>query len=108
MALQRQWTCKIFAPDGLTLRKNVSPSNFTVTQSSVDPAIIGKAVVDHYNSVFSGNLLSYDTSGTTVSTVGTAVSYTFVDQTWLAALGTVGKLSGSGWFWKIDENGVYW
>ncbi len=81
-------------------------SSFTVTQSGVDPQAIGEAIIDHYNTIFGGSLLSY-THGTSTQTVGTNVSYTFTDQKWFDALTTVAKLAGTNWWWKIDENGLY-
>lgn len=76
-------------------------------KSGVDPRAIGESIIDNYNTIFGGSLLSY-TSGTSTSTVGTNVSYTFSNMKWFDSLTQVGMLAGTNWWWKIDENGLYW
>jgi hypothetical protein len=80
-------------------------SAFTVTHSSQDPEAIGKAVIDHFNTIYGGSLIGY--SGTT-STVGSSVSVTFTDQKWLDALRKVSDLAGTGWWRKIGEDANYY
>ncbi len=90
----------------LSLAYYMSGSSFTVTHSSDDPETIGRAIIDHYNGVYSAfSQLSY--SGDTTDPVGTAVSVSFEDQKWSDALKKTGELS-PGWWWKIDESGQYW
>lgn len=81
-------------------------SNFTVSHSADDAETIGRAIVDHFNTIFSGSLLSY--SGDTTDPVGVNLTYDFVDQKWFDALVQVGKMAGESWWWKIDETGQYW
>lgn len=76
----------------------------TTTHTNEDPETIGQAIVDHFSSVYGGSLLSY--SGTTQA-VGSTVTYTFTDQKWFDALRKTGELAGSGWWWKIDQDGKY-
>lgn len=81
-------------------------TSFTVTHSSDDPETIGRAIIDHVNSIYTASLLSY--TDDTTDPVGTAVSITFNDQKWFDALKKTGELAGAGWWWKIDESGTYW
>jgi hypothetical protein len=78
---------------------------FTVSHSSVDPSTIAEAILTHFNTIYGGSLI---TSSSSVATVGTNVSYDFSDQKWFDALSTVGKLAGTGYWWNVDENGIYW
>lgn len=80
-------------------------ADFTVAHSGVDPAVIMKAIVDHFNSVYSGSLLGYDSGGTTVDTVGTNVAYTFVEDTWIDAMKGAFGTVGAGWWWTVDKQG---
>ena len=80
-------------------------SNFTVQHTSDDPAVIMKAIIDHFNTIYSGNLLGYDGSGTTIDTVGTNVDYDFVNKTWLEALKEAFNMCGGGWYWKVACDG---
>src|SRR3990167_7630847 len=81
-------------------------TNFAVTHSAQDPETIGRAIVDHYNTIYSGSLLSYD--GDSTDAVGANVSFVFTDQKWIDALKKTGELAGTDWWWKIDETGKYW
>ncbi len=81
-------------------------SSFTVTHSTNDPETIGRAVVDHFGTIYDGSLVAY--SDDTTDPVGTNVSITFTDQKWFDAIKKTGELAGEGWWWKIDENGLYW
>jgi hypothetical protein len=80
--------------------------DLTVEHTGEDPETIGRAIIDHVNTVFGGDLLSYDAS--TTDSVGTNVSITFTDQKWSDALKKVVELAGAGWWWKLDENRKYW
>ena len=79
-----------------------SATAYTVTQTAVDPEAIAKDIIDKFNAVYSGSLLGY--SGTT-STVGTNVTYTYTEQKWFDALNTTIGLAGTGWWWAIREDG---
>ena len=79
--------------------------NYTVTQTA-DPTAIGKAIVDHFNTIFSGNLISYD-STSIPATVGATVNYTFTDRKWVDALTQTQTLAGTNWWWSIDQDGKY-
>ena len=81
-------------------------TNFAVTHSAQDPETIGRAIVDHYNTIYSGSLLTYD--GDSTDAVGATVSFVFTDQKWIDALKKTGELAGTDWWWKIDETGKYW
>lgn len=85
----------------LTLAYFKNGGSFTVAKNA-DPAQIMSDIIDHFNSVYPGNWLSH---GSSVQSVGTTVSYTFTDAKWLDALKKTFDLSGSGWWWKIAENG---
>lgn len=80
-------------------------ANFTVNHTSEDPAEIMKAIINHFNTIYAGNLLGYDGSGTTVDTVGTNVDYTFIDRRWLEALQNTFQLAGGGWWWSLNSSG---
>ena len=81
-------------------------SDFAVTHTSADPETIGRAILDHFNTIFGGSLLSY--SNDTTDAVGTTVSITFTDQRWSESLIKTGELAGTNWWWKVDESGLYW
>ena len=81
-------------------------SNFTVTHTTDDPETIGRAIIDHANTINGGSLLSYDND--TTDAVGQTVDVAFDDQKWFDALKKVGDLADTDWWWKIDEQGQYW
>lgn len=80
-------------------------SSYTVAHVSQDPSAIMKAIIDYFNTVYSGGLLGYNLGGTTVDVVGTNVTYTFSEDKCLDALQNTFGTAGSGWYWKIDERG---
>lgn len=82
-------------------------SSFTVTQSSQDPTVVGKAIIDHFNTIFGGSLISYDSSSVP-ATVGTNITYTYTDQKWIDALTTTVKLAGTNWWWAVREDGKFY
>jgi hypothetical protein len=90
----------------LALSYYKSGTSFEVAHSGEDPSVIAEAVIDHFNTVYGGSLLSY--SGDSVSSVGTNVSVTFTDQHWSDALTKLYQLAGTDWWWKVDEAGVFW
>lgn len=80
-------------------------SSYTVAHSGVDPSAIMKAIIDHFNTVYPGSLLGYDSGATTVDSVGVNVSYTFEEDKWLDALQNAFGTAGAGWWWSIDKQG---
>lgn len=81
-------------------------ASYTVEFTEEDAETMGRAVIDHFNTIFSGALLSY--SAATTDPVGTSLTQDFVDKKWFDALTTIGDLCGTDWWWKIDETGQYW
>ncbi len=81
-------------------------STFAVAHATQDPETIARAILDHFNSMYGGALVSYTNDST--DAVGSSVSITFTDKKWFDALKDTGNLAGEGWWWKVDENGLYW
>ena len=81
-------------------------SSFTVINNNSDPQTIGRAIIDHFNTIFGGSLISY--TDATTDPVCSNVDITFTDSKWFDALKKVGELAGNDWWWKIDEQGRYW
>jgi hypothetical protein len=81
-------------------------TGYTVIHTAEDPETIARAIVDHVNSIYSGSLLSY--SGASTDPVGTTVSITFIDQFWNNAIATTQQVAGTGWWWSIDCDGLFW
>lgn len=82
-------------------------TSFTYARGAEDPTVTGKAIIDHFNTIYGGSLLSYDATSVP-STLGTNITYTFTDTLWADALRKVAELAGTGWWWKVDETGKYW
>ena len=82
-----------------------SGASFTVAHVGVDPSAIMKAIIDHFNTIYSGSLLGYNAVGTTVDSVGVNVTYTFTEEKWLDALTHIFGTVGAGWYWHIDKLG---
>lgn len=80
-------------------------SNFSVTHTSVDPNAIARAVIDHFNTIYGGALLSWTAGSTPV--VGTNVTFTFTDQRWLDAITKTCQLAGTDWWYHVDETGLF-
>ncbi len=83
-----------------------SGGSFTVVHTSDDPQVIMKAIVDHFNTVYAGTLISYGAGNTTIDNVGTNVSYDFVERRWLDALQDTFVLVDPDWWWAIDKVGL--
>lgn len=81
-------------------------SSFTVTKAATDPAQIIKDIVDHFNGVYSGSWIGY--GGGNITTVGTNVDVTFVDQKWFDAINKTADLGGGGRYWRVAEDGQVW
>ncbi len=88
----------------LLTRSYFSDGDFTVPRGAEDPTITAKAIIDAFNAVFGGSLLSYDASSVP-ATVGTSITYTFTDQKWFEALKKTVELAGTGWWWSIRADG---
>lgn len=73
-------------------------TNFDVTKTSKDPAVIMQEIIDHFNSVYAGLIFC----GGNVDLVGSNVSKTFSRKTWMQANEETLKLVGEDWFWKIE------
>jgi hypothetical protein len=80
-------------------------NTYAVTHTTEDPEDISQAVIDNFNGAFGGSLIGY--SGST-STVGTNVTFTFTEQTWLQALQKAHELAGAGWWWAVRADGKLW
>jgi len=80
-------------------------SSFTVTHSSQDPAVIFKAIIDHFNTQYPAGLITYDDPTATIDTVGTTITYQFEDSKWLDALNAIYNYSDADWWWRLDANG---
>lgn len=83
-----------------------SGASDTVTHTAVDPQAIAEAIIDHFNTIEGGALISY-THGTSTSTVGTNVTKVFTDKTWFDAMVETLRLSSSGWWWSVDRDGLF-
>jgi hypothetical protein len=81
-------------------------ANFEVVHAAADPEAIMRAIIDHFNTIYSGTLITYDND--TTDTVGENVSITYTDTIWSEALKKAAELADDGWWWKIDENGYLW
>lgn len=79
-------------------------ADYTVSKSSVDPKAIFEDIIDHFNTVYSGTLIDYSGS---VVTVGTNVSYEYVKRKWREAIDDTLLLSGAGYYWYVDQDGLF-
>lgn len=78
-------------------------ASFDPSYTSTDPKDIIEDIIDHFNSLYSGSWISY--SGGHVDTVGTAVTLDFEKDKWNEALGECRRVSGGGYFWRVDPDG---
>lgn len=78
--------------------------DYEVSHVNQDPKAIIEAIVDHFNTVYSGSLVSYSDS---IDLVGTNVSYDFSSRKWFDSIRDVFDLIGTGWYWYINEKGVF-
>jgi len=83
-------------------------SNFTVSKTGIDLSQAIKDVIDHFNTVYSGSLIGYDGSGTTIDSVGSNIEYDFVKLSWLDSVKKTFELIPDGWYWTIDQNGQFY
>jgi len=79
-------------------------ATYSVTHTNDDVSTILEAIVDHFQTVYSGSLISY--TGASIDTIGTDVTYTFDQKKWLQAIEGAFDLAGEGWYWYINEAGV--
>lgn len=78
-------------------------TNYTRSYSSIDPSVIATEIITHFNSVYGGSWIG--TSGGNVQSVGTPITYSFEDRTWLDALNDTFSYSSGGWWWRINKDG---
>lgn len=88
----------------LALSYYKSGSSFTVTHTTQDPSDIVEDIVDHFNTVYGGSLLSY--TADSLQTVGTNVSLTFTDQRWSDAIKKARDATSQYWWWYVDQDGL--
>jgi len=80
-------------------------ADYSVTHTNDDPSVIFKAIIDHFKSVYAGSLINYTVPS--VDTVGVNVTYTFANRKWFDAIDDTYKLIASGWYWYINESGIF-
>lgn len=81
-------------------------ANFSVTHSLQDTAVIMKAILDHFASIYAPGLVFYD--GSSVDTVGNSVSYTFEEDKWFDALqNAFGTIGLADWYWLVSSSGRF-
>ena len=80
-------------------------ADYTVPHVGVDPEALLEAIIDHFNTVYSGSLISY-TAGS-IDNVGTNVSYTFRKNLWLQSVIIASQLAGANYYWYVDETGLF-
>jgi len=78
----------------------------TVSHTTDDPEAIVRAVIDHFNTVYGGNLITY-TDGTT-DPIGVVPNVTFESQKWFDSIRKTLELAEAGWWWKVDHDGLFW
>lgn len=78
-------------------------ASFTVSHAADDPETIARAIIDHFNTVFPGSLITFD--GASTDPVGTSVSYEFVDRRWDQALTKTVELASGDFWYHIDQDG---
>lgn len=78
--------------------------SFTVSHSSVDVKDILEDIIDRFQAVYS-SVISY--TPTSIATVGTNVSYDFVKKKWREAVDEAFGLTGGGYYWFLDQEGVF-
>lgn len=86
----------------LSLAYYKNGASFTVSHAAVDPSAVATAVIDHFNTVYSGSWLSH---GSNIDTVGTNITKDFVDKTWLQAMAEAIALADTGFWWHIGADG---
>lgn len=88
----------------LLTRDFYADADLVVVHSTQDPTVIAKAVIDDFNTIYGGSLVSYDASSIP-ATVGSNVSVTFTDQKWFDCVKKCGELAGTNWWWAVREDG---
>lgn len=80
--------------------------NLTVTKSGVELSQAIKDIINHFNSTYSGSLITYDSGS--IDTVGTNIEYVYEKLTWLDAIKKTFELIPAGWFWTVDNTGKFY
>lgn len=76
-----------------------------VTFTAQDPRAIFEAMIDSFNASWGGSLIQY-THGVSTQAVGTNVSASYTDLTWLAGCDKAIAYAPNGWYYLIDQNGL--
>lgn len=82
----------------------MSGASTTVTHTAQDPESIFRSVIDHFNTIYGGNIITYNDDST--DTVGQLVNLDITDLKWNKALEKAHELTPEGWYWYIAPNGV--
>ena len=90
----------------LTWAKYKDGSSYTVTHTAQDPEAILRAIVDHFTTVQGAGLITY--SDATTDPVGTVVTKTFTDKSHGEAVIDGVNVAGTGWWTKVDADGLLW
>jgi len=80
-----------------------SGSSYAPVHTGVDPAVILKAIIDYFNTVYPSGLIGY--TALTIDTVGTNVSITYDKNKCYEACKKVKDVCGGAWYWKVDRDG---
>lgn len=79
--------------------------SYTVTKSSTDVGEMARDIIDQAASIFP--VFSY-VFGTTAKNTGNILDKTFEKRKWYNAIQDTFDLASDGWWWKIDEGGVFY
>lgn len=82
-----------------------SGTSYTVNITNIDVGAMARAIIDQVNTIF--NLFTY-TIGVTAKDTGVLLDKDFEKQKWFDAIRAVNALAPDGWWWKIDEQGVFY
>jgi len=80
--------------------------NYTFTKSAIDPGNLIKAIIDHFNTVYSGNLIGY--AGGNITLVGTNITYEFENLKWIDAIKKTAEFAAEDWWWRVGEDGEFY
>jgi len=76
---------------------------FQKTHTAADVAVVFKAVVDHFNTIYAGALVGYD--GSSIDTTANPLTYTFDKLTHRESLRKAFDFAPADWYWRIDADG---
>lgn len=72
---------------------------------NADPSVIFKSIIDHFNTIYGGNLITYTLDS--VDSTGTSVTINILEKRHNEAIQQVFDASLSNWYWYIDSIGVF-